>query len=156
MFSMNKVILIGNLGKTPETGRTNNGNLYAKASLATASSWKDKDGKRQDHTEWHNIVMFGSNAKYASEYLKKGDQVQIEGHLRTRKYEPTPGDVRFFTEVIVDQIRGQARPVSKASEPAARSEPAALAPAQSPAASAATSPASVAASSNDFEDDIPF
>jgi len=104
---INKVILIGTLGKDPETKYTANGAAVCSYSIATNESWKDKNtGETKERTEWHRISTFGKLAEICSEYLVKGSQVYIEGKLRTRKWQDKNGQDRYTTEVVVDQFDG--------------------------------------------------
>ncbi|EJJ1581189.1 single-stranded DNA-binding protein SSB2 [Salmonella enterica] len=101
---VNKVILVGNLGQDPEVRYMPNGGAVANLTLATSESWRDKqDGEIREHTEWHRVVVFGKLAEIASEYLRKGAQVYIEGQLRTRKWTDQSGQDKYTTEVIVGQ-----------------------------------------------------
>lgn len=100
---VNKVILIGNLGKDPEVRHLDNGATVANFSIATTESYKDKNGQKVDQTEWHNIVLWRGLAEVAEKYLKKGDSVFIEGKLRTRSWEKD-GVTRYTTEVVGDQM----------------------------------------------------
>lgn len=102
-MSVNKVILIGRLGKDPETRYMPNGEAVTNAALATSENWKDKSGEKQEKTEWHNLVFYRRLAEIAGEYLKKGSQVYIEGKLQTRKWEKD-GVTRYTTEVIVNEM----------------------------------------------------
>jgi len=102
MGSINKVILVGNLGRDPETKHLAGGEL-CKFSLATNESWT-KDGKREDRTEWHNIVAFGRLAEICSQYLKKGKQVYIEGRIQTRSWDAKDGSKRYTTEIIASNM----------------------------------------------------
>lgn len=103
-MSVNKTILLGRLGKDPELRHLDNGNAVANFSLATSESYKDKStGEKKETTEWHNIVLWGKTAEIAQKYLHKGDQVYIEGKLRTRKWEKD-GITRYITEVVGDSI----------------------------------------------------
>ena len=102
---VNKVILLGNLGKDPELKYTPQGTAVAKFSLATADRYKDKEGNWQDRTEWHNITAWGRTAEIASEYLKKGRQVYIEGSLRTHSWDDKQtGQKKYMTEVVVNDL----------------------------------------------------
>lgn len=121
MASVNKVIVLGNLGKDPEVRHLPNGDAVCNFSLATTESWKDKDGNKQDKTEWHNIVIFRKLAEIAGEYLKKGRPVYIEGRLQTRKWQDKEGKDRYTTEIVADQMqmlgsRDEAKEVTKTSE----------------------------------------
>jgi len=105
MASVNKVILIGNLGRDPEMRFMPNGEAVCNFSIATTDSWKDKAGVKQDRTEWHNIVMYRKLAEIAGEYLKKGSGVYVEGRLQTRKWQTKEGQDRYTTEIISDQMQ---------------------------------------------------
>jgi len=151
---VNKVILVGNLGKDPEVRYMPNGNAVANITLATTESWKDKQsGEQQDKTEWHRIVMFRRLGEIAGEYLKKGSQVYIEGKLQTRKWQDNSGNDRYTTEIVANEMQmlggrggGGSADFSGASAPA-QAAPAQSAPAPTPAPAAA---------GGDFDDDIPF
>ena len=105
MASVNKVILLGNLGRDPELRYTPGGDAVVSMSIATTESWKDKSGQRQEKTEWHNIVMYRRLAEIAGEYLKKGSQVYIEGRLQTRKWQDKQGNDRYTTEIAADHMQ---------------------------------------------------
>jgi single-strand DNA-binding protein len=107
--SVNKVILIGNLGRDPETRRMNSGDAVVSFSLATTESWRDKaTGERKDRTEWHNIVIFNENlGKIAEQYCKKGSKVYLEGQLQTREFTDKDGNQRKTTEVVLQRFRGE-------------------------------------------------
>jgi single-strand DNA-binding protein len=107
--SVNKVILIGNLGRDPEVRRTGSGDPVVNFSLATTESWRDKaTGERKDRTEWHNIVIFNENlGKIAEQYCKKGSKVYLEGQLQTREYTDRDGNQRKSTEVVLQRFRGE-------------------------------------------------
>ena len=103
---VNKVILIGNLGKDPETRFMPSGGAVTNITLATSESWKDKQsGQMQERTEWHRVVFFNKLAEIAGEYLKKGSKVYIEGSLRTRKWQGQVGQDRYTTEIVADQMQ---------------------------------------------------
>lgn len=107
MAGVNKVILVGNLGKDPDVRYTPDGKAVTNITLATSESWKDKNtGQRQEKTEWHRVVFFGGVAGIAGEYLKKGSKVYIEGKLQTRKWQDQSGQDRYTTEVVVDGFSG--------------------------------------------------
>ncbi|KAF0811757.1 Single-stranded DNA-binding protein [Andreprevotia sp. IGB-42] len=166
MASLNKVLLIGNLGRDPETRFLPSGGAVCNFSIATTDSWKDKQtGQKQEKTEWHNITMYGKLAEIAGEYLKKGSAVYVEGRLQTRKWQDKQtGADRYTTEIVADQMQmlggrggaGSSAPMgggdefnqeySAAPSPAPRQQQAAAAP----------KPAAPARSFDDFEDDIPF
>lgn len=106
MASVNKVILVGNIGQDPDPRRTNDGTAICSVSLATTSQWKDKEsGERRSETEWHRVVFYGRLAEIAGEYLKKGRQVYVEGRLKTRKWQDKEGNDRQVTEVIAEQMQ---------------------------------------------------
>jgi single-strand DNA-binding protein len=151
MASVNKVILIGNLGRDPETRYMPDGGAVANVSIATTETWKDKNGEKQEKTEWHRVAFFGKLAEIAGEYLKKGSQVYVEGRLQTRKWQDKDGQDKYTTEIIADrmQMLGSRQGMGggdregggerESSRPAAK-------PAGKPAGS----------KFDDFEDDIPF
>ena len=106
MASVNKVILIGNLGRDPEVRYTPNGSAVCNVSLATTRNWKSKDsGERQEETEWHRVVFFDRLAEIAGEYLKKGRPVYVEGRLKTRKWTDKDGVEKYTTEIFADQMQ---------------------------------------------------
>ena len=105
MSSLNKVLLIGNLGSDPETRFTPSGAQVANFSLATSESWNDKDGQRQERTEWHRIVLWRRLAEIAGQYLKKGSKVYIEGKLQTRSWEDQQGHKRQTTEIVASTMK---------------------------------------------------
>ncbi|MBL8523769.1 MAG: single-stranded DNA-binding protein [Betaproteobacteria bacterium] len=105
MASVNKVILVGNLGRDPETRYMPDGGAITNISIATTSTWKDKNGEKQESTEWHRVAFFGKLAEIAGEYLKKGSQVYVEGKLRTRKWQDKDGSDKYTTEVIADAMQ---------------------------------------------------
>lgn len=104
MRGLNKVTLIGNLGKDPEIKRLEGNIAVAKFTLATSEGYKDESGQVQTHTEWHNVVIWRGLAEMAEKYLKKGSMICIEGKLRTRSFEDKNGDKRYVTEVVGDNI----------------------------------------------------
>ena len=105
MASVNKVILIGNLGRDPETRYTTGGDAITNLNIATSEQWKDKSGEKQEKTEWHRVVLFGRQAEIAGEYLKKGRSVYIEGRLQTRKYTDKDGVEKYSTEIVGDRMQ---------------------------------------------------
>ena len=106
MASVNKVILVGNLGKDPEVRYTADGAAIANITLATTDTWKDKtSGEKKEATEWHRVSFFGKLAEIAGQYLKKGRSVYIEGRIRTRKWQDKEGQDRYTTEIIADQMQ---------------------------------------------------
>ena len=106
MASVNKVILVGNLGRDPETRYNPEGGAITNISVATTEQWKDKaSGEKQERTEWHRIVFFNRLAEIAGEYLKKGSQVYVEGALRTRKWQDKEGKERYTTEIVAERMQ---------------------------------------------------
>ena len=107
--SVNKVILVGNLGRDPEVKRLNSGDPVVNLSVATSESWRDKaSGDRKERTEWHRVVIYNENlAKVAEQYLRKGSKVFVEGQLQTRKYADKDGTERYTTEVVLTRFRGE-------------------------------------------------
>jgi len=153
MASVNKVILIGNLGRDPEVRYMPSGDAVANISIATTETWKDKNGEKQEKTEWHRVAMFGKTAEIAGEYLKKGSQVYIEGRLETRKWTDKEGQERTTTEIRADrmQMLGSRSGGSERMAPPEDDAPrAAAAPAKKSGGAAKGS------SLEDLEDDIPF
>jgi single-strand DNA-binding protein len=151
MASVNKVIIVGNLGKDPEVRYTPNGDSVTNVTIATTDTWKDKGtGEKKEATEWHRVVFFGKLAEIAGQYLKKGRQVYVEGALRTRKWTDKEGHERYTTEIVANEMKmlgsregmSDSPPRESGGGGGAGSRPA-----------AAAQPAS---SFNDFEDDIPF
>lgn len=105
MRGINKTIIVGTLGKDPETKYLPSGSAVTNLSVATSEQWKDKEtGEKKEQTEWHKIAMFGKLAEIAGEYLRKGSQVYIEGKLRTRKWQDKQGQDRYTTEIVADQM----------------------------------------------------
>lgn len=160
MASLNKVLLIGNLGRDPEVRYMPNGEAVANFSIATTENWKDKSGVKQEKTEWHNIVMYRRLAEIAGEYLKKGRPVYIEGRLQTRKWEKD-GVTRYTTEIVADQMQmlggrdgGGAGGYESSDAPMDDYN---QAPARESRSAPSNTPASSGGSSFDnFDDDIPF
>ncbi|HEY5994409.1 MAG TPA: single-stranded DNA-binding protein, partial [Gallionellaceae bacterium] len=104
-MSVNKVILVGRLGKDPETRYMTNGEAVTNVTLATSENWKDKNGEKQERTEWHNLVFYRRLAEVAGEYLKKGSQIYVEGKIQTRKWQDKEGKDRYTTEIIVNEMQ---------------------------------------------------
>ena len=104
MAGINKVILVGNLGKDPEVRYLDSGVAVANFSLATTENYKNKEGERVSQTEWHNVVFWRGLAEIAEKYLKKGDSIYVEGKIRTRKWEDKEGNTRYSTEVLADNM----------------------------------------------------
>lgn len=129
MASVNKVIILGNLGRDPETRHMGNGDAVASFSIATTEKWKDKQGEKMEKTEWHNVVFFGRTAEVAAQYLKKGSQCYVEGRLQTDKYTDKEGNEKYTTKIIGERLqllgsggksegRGQTEQRSRSSAPA--------------------------------------
>ena len=153
---VNKVILIGNLGKDPQQRAMPSGKPVVNFSVATTEQWRDKQtGENKEATEWHNVVMFDRLAEIAAEYLRKGSQVYIEGKIRTRKWQDKEGKDRYTTEIIADQMQmlgGRGGGGGASSEPRSSSRPA---PA-SEDRSAAPVDEGGGGGGGEFDDDIPF
>jgi len=108
MAGVNKVILVGNLGDDPEARSLNNGGEVVNLRVATSENWKDKDGNRQERTEWHRVVIFNENlGRVAKSYLRKGSKVYLEGQIQTRKWTDQSGADRYSTEVVLQRFRGE-------------------------------------------------
>ena len=155
---VNKVILIGNLGKDPETRYMPSGSAVTNLTLATSESWKDKQtGENQERTEWHKVAMFGKLAEIAAEYLRKGSQVYIEGKLRTRKWQDKEGKDRWTTEIVADEMNMLGGKGGGAS--AGASAPGSAAASGGSGGGSGSGRAAVndsGAPPGDFDDDIPF
>ncbi|HEU0233704.1 MAG TPA: single-stranded DNA-binding protein [Gallionella sp.] len=169
-MSVNKVILIGRLGKDPETRYMTNGEAVTNATLATSENWKDKSGEKQEKTEWHNLVFYRRLAEIAGEYLKKGSQIYVEGKLQTRKWQTKEGQDRYTTEIVVNEMTmlggkssgsGSFEVVENERSEASSSRP------NKPASSSGSAPAKAAPAApstgsgqgrsfDNFDDDIPF
>ena len=157
MASVNKVILIGNLGADLETRYLPSGDAVTNIRIATSEKWKDKSGEQQEHTEWHRISFFGKTAEIAGEYLKKGSPVYVEGRIRTRKWQDKEsGQDKYSTEIVGDrmQLLGS-RSGSGGSEPMAR-EPREPAAASSGSAKPAAAKKGGGGAFEQMDDDIPF
>ena len=156
MASVNKVIVVGNLGRDPETRYMPSGDAMTNIAVATTDKWKDKaTGEQKEATEWHRISFFGKLAEIAGQYLKKGSQVYIEGKLRTRKWTDKDGVEKFATEIIADSMQmlgsRQGMGGSAPMDDGGSSNGAARMPASAPRA-----PAKQAPNLSDMDDDIPF
>jgi single-strand DNA-binding protein len=150
MASVNKVILVGNLGRDPETKYMPDGAAITNASLATSFQWTDKaSGEKKEETEWHRVVFRGRLAEIAGEYLKKGSQVYVEGRLRTRKWQDKEGQDRYTTEIVADTMQ-------MLGSRAGAGEPRSDFGAGKPAEKAAATAKKPAGKFDDMEDDIPF
>jgi len=153
MASVNKVILVGNLGRDPETRYMPDGGAITNISVATTDKWKDKAGEMQEKTEWHRVAFFGKLAEIAGEYLKKGSQVYVEGRLQTRKWQDKDGQDKYTTEIVANvmQMLGsrQGGGDRDTSGGGARTE-------RAPQAAEAKPAKAGGGKFDDFEDDIPF
>ncbi|HZF42899.1 MAG TPA: single-stranded DNA-binding protein [Sphingomonadaceae bacterium] len=108
MAGVNKVILVGNLGADPESRSFSNGGEVVNFTVATSENWKDKDGNRQEKTEWHKVAIFNENlGRVAKNYLKKGSKVYLEGQLQTRKWQDNSGQDKYTTEIVLQKFRGE-------------------------------------------------
>jgi len=164
-MSVNKVILIGRLGKDPETRYMTSGEAVTNCTLATSENWKDKSGEKQEKTEWHNLVFYRRLAEIAGEYLKKGSQIFVEGKLQTRKWQDKEGKDRYTTEIVVNEMTmlggkstgGSFEVVENERSEVSSSRPnkPAAATSGSSAAPAKAGPAAKSGFDN-FDDDIPF
>lgn len=151
MAGINRVILVGNLGKDPETRYTQDGKAITNITLATSESWKDKNtGQQQERTEWHRVVFFGGIAEIAGKYLKKGSKVYIEGKLQTRDYEKD-GVKRYVTDVVVDGFSGTMQMLDSRSDQQDQNAPHGQ-PTQQPAQNAPVG----GPPGDEFDDDICF
>ena len=159
MASVNKVILIGNLGRDPETRYTADGAAVTNITIATSDRWKDKvTGEMKEATEWHKVAFFGRLAEIAGEYLKKGRPVYVEGKLRTRKWQDKEGQDRYTTEVIADnmQMLGSREGMGGAAGSDFDAAEESRTPARSSAPSSGTRSTKPAPSVAEMDDDIPF
>ena len=166
MASVNRVILIGNLGKDPETRYLPNGDAVANFTIATTETFKDKSGAKQEQTEWHRISLFGRTAEVAGEYLKKGSPVYIEGRIRTRKWQDKEGQDRYTTEIIGDRMQllgSRSGAENMARDPATSSSAGSASSASSGSGAPASEkrpPATASAKKgggfDEMDDDIPF
>jgi single-strand DNA-binding protein len=156
MASVNKVIIVGNLGRDPEVRYTPNGDSITNVTIATTDTWKDKaTGEKKEATEWHRVVFFGKLAEIAGQYLKKGRQVYVEGALRTRKWQDKEGQERYTTEIVANEMKMLGSREGMSDAPPRESGGGASASSgggNRPAAAAQPAGSNF----NDFEDDIPF
>ncbi len=143
MAGVNKVILVGNLGKDPEVRHLENGAVVANFPLATTESYKDKNGNRQDQTEWHNIVLWRGLAQIAEKYLNKGSQVFIEGKIRSRSWQDKDGNTRYTTEIVGDNMTMLGGRSENSSPRAEQND-------------TAKTPEAISKTENEEDDDLPF
>lgn len=160
MASLNKVQIIGNLGRDPETRYMPSGDAMTSITVATTETWKDKQtGEKKEATEWHRITFFGKLAEIAGQYLKKGSQVYVEGSLRTRKYTDKDGVEKYATDIRADEMKmlggrpgaGGTAPMDDSPYGGSAPAPRQSAPAQRPAPASRPAP-----NFSDMDDDIPF
>lgn len=161
MASVNKVILVGNLGRDPETRRTASGDQVCNLAIATTEVWKDRNtGERRENTEWHRVVFFGRVAEVAAQYLRKGSQVYVEGRLQTRKWQDQNGQDRYTTEIRGDEMKmlgsRQSGSDTSFSAPDDTSAPAGQFPSSAQQNPPPKSSGAPGAGFADFDDDIPF
>jgi single-strand DNA-binding protein len=149
MASVNKVILVGRLGKDPETRYMPNGEAVTNVTLATSETWKDKNGEKQEKTEWHRVTFYRKLAEIAGEYLKKGGMVYVEGRLETRKWQDKEGKERYTTEIIANEMQMLSSRNSSNSFEVVEREAA-------PAGGGGKPAAKGGGEFDDFADDIPF
>ena len=158
-MSVNKVILVGRLGKDPETRYMPNGEAVTNCTLATSENWKDKSGEKQEKTEWHNLTFYRRLAEVAGEYLKKGSMIYVEGKITTRKWQDKEGKDRYTTDIIVNEMQmlgsksGSSGGSFEVVDSGGASTPASSAPA---AKKPAAAPAKSGGGFDNFDDDIPF
>lgn len=157
MASVNKVILVGNLGADPESRYMTNGDAVVNIRLATTESWKDKaSGEKRELTEWHRVVFYRKLAEIAGQYLKKGSQVYIEGRIRTRKWQDKEGQERYTTEIEANEMQMLGSRQGMGGDAPRDSGGGGGAPRSSGASRPAPAAQSGGGGFNDFEDDIPF
>ncbi len=166
--SVNKVILVGNLGRDPEVRRSQSGDPIVNLNIATSETWRDRQsGERKERTEWHRVVIFNENlAKIAEQYLKKGSKVYIEGQLQTRKWQDQSGQEKYTTEVVLQRFRGELTLLDGRSGPSegggdydsgGASDFGRSSPLEAPrGGGGARQPAASSSYAADLDDDIPF
>ncbi|HSM98686.1 MAG TPA: single-stranded DNA-binding protein, partial [Gallionella sp.] len=154
-MSVNKVILIGRLGKDPETRYMTSGEAVTNATLATSENWKDKSGEKQEKTEWHNLVFYRRLAEIAGEYLKKGSQIYVEGKLQTRKWQDKEGKDRYTTEIVVNEMQMLGSKSGGAGSFEVEDRPARSGGGSSASSSAPKSAPAGKSNFDNFDDDIP-
>jgi single-strand DNA-binding protein len=161
MASLNKVILIGNLGRDPETRYLPNGDAVTNISVATTDTWKDKNGEKQEKTEWHRVSLYRRLAEIAGEYLKKGSQVYIEGRIEYREYEKD-GQKRYTTDIVASEMKmlgsrqGAGEPSDRDAAAASERPPRASGGGAGAGGGAGGSASPAKKKVDDFDDDIPF
>lgn len=155
--SVNKVILVGNLGRDPEIRTTQSGDKIANLSVATSESWNDRQtGERRERTEWHRVVIFGRVAEIAEQYLRKGSKVYVEGSLQTRKWQDQSGQDRYSTEVVLQRFRGDLQMLDRAGDAESRNRDYGGYEDRDRSIGSGRSAAPAPALGSDLDDDIPF
>ena len=155
--SVNKVILVGNLGRDPEIRTMQSGDKIANLSVATSESWNDRQtGERRERTEWHRVVIFGRVVEIAEQYLRKGSKVYVEGSLQTRKWQDQSGQDRYSTEVVLQRFRGDLQMLDRAGDAESRSRDQDYGGYGDRDAGGGRSAAPAPALGSDLDDDIPF
>ena len=162
--SVNKVILVGNLGRDPEVRTMQSGGRIVNLSIATSENWKDRDGNPQERTEWHRVVIFNERlGEVAEQYLKKGSKVYLEGQLQTRKWQDQSGADRYSTEVVLQRYRGELTLLDRRGDNAGGGGMASYEPgyggtesARNPASGMSNSDRDSASRADELDDDIPF
>lgn len=154
--TINKVLLIGNLGADPEIRQSSGGSVIASLRIATSENWKDQQGQAQERTEWHRVVVFGRTAEVVRDYVKKGSKIYIDGRLQTRKWQDKDGQDRYTTEIVANELQmldrsGSTPMAGGPTEPRGSYDRASSRPAQDMGHDAAPS-----FGGDDFDDDIPF
>lgn len=145
MASINKVILIGNLGRDPETRYLPNGDAVTNVSIATTETWKDKNGEKQEKTEWHRVTFYRRLAEIAGEYLKKGSQIYVEGRIEYRKWQDKDGQDRYSTDIVATEMKMLG--AKSSSEPVER---------ETTSNKNSNAPTTKSKKLSDLDDDIPF
>ena len=162
--SVNKVILVGNLGRDPEVRTMQSGGRIVNLSIATSENWKDRDGNPQERTEWHRVVIFNERlGEVAEQYLKKGSKVYLEGQLQTRKWQDQSGADRYSTEVVLQRYRGELTLLDRRGDNAGGGGMASYEPgyggtesARNPASGMSNSDRDSGSRADELDDDIPF
>ena len=157
MSGINKVILVGRLGKEPDVRYTQDGEAIANITLATSESWKDKNtGQKNEKTEWHRVVFFGGIAGIVGEYLHKGSNIYLEGKMQTRKWQDKEGQDKYTTEVVVSGFKGVMQMLDNANQPPQQNQNNAPQQNQQPAQTQSQVVDNMAAGFDEFEDGTPF
>ena len=155
-MSVNKVILVGNVGKDPETRYLDEGTAFSKFPLATSETYKNKAGERVSNTEWHNVVLWRGLAQVAEKYVKKGTQVYIEGRIKTRSYDDQDGNKKYITEIVGDQMQLLSRKPDEAGDQGGPSAQGGSQPGNSGPAAQSPGIQTAGSAANDSENEDPF